>query len=187
MRGGVGVSREQVGLSKFLSYVLRHRPDEIGLELDAGGWASVDELLERAADHGRAISRDALEAVVASNDKRRFRLSDDGRRIRASQGHSIPVDLGLEPREPPATLFHGTAARFLDAIRVEGLRPAARHHVHLSTDPETARAVGARHGSPVILLVDGAAMQRDGHVFFRSENGVWLTDHVPPRYLTVHR
>lgn len=179
------MSRDPRRLSRFLSYILRHRPDEIGLELDAAGWASVDELLARAAAHGRAISREELEAVVASNDKQRFRLSDDGRRIRASQGHSIPIELGLAPREPPETLYHGTATRFLRSILASGLRSAGRHHVHLSSDHETARRVGARHGTPVILVIDATAMWRDGHRFFRSDNGVWLTDHVPPDYLSV--
>lgn len=171
--------------SKFLSFVLRHRPDSIGLALDPHGWASVDELLARAAEHGRPLSRGELEELVATSPKRRFALSDDGTRIRASQGHSVEVDLGYAPAVPPARLFHGTVASALPAIRAGGLRRMKRHHVHLSADEATARAVGARRGSPVILEIDAAAMQRDGHVFLVSANGVWLTEEVPPRYVII--
>ena len=172
-----------VRVSKFLSLVLRHDPGKVGLTLDAAGWTGVDELLAAAAKAGVAIDRATLERVVAENDKKRFALSDDGTRIRASQGHSVPVELGLEPRVPPERLYHGTASRFVDAIRREGLRAGSRVHVHLSVDEETARAVGQRHGKPVVLHVAAGRMHRDGNLFFRSENGVWLTAAVPPAYL----
>jgi putative RNA 2'-phosphotransferase len=168
-------------ISKYLARHLRHDPARIGISLDPQGWVGVDELLAAAARDGFRFSRAELEHVVATNDKRRYAL--DGERIRASQGHSVAVDLGLAAVEPPAFLFHGTVARFLSAIRAEGLKPMARHHVHLSPDRETATRVGARRGRPVILTVDAGAMHRAGHVFHRSENGVWLTDAVPPGFL----
>jgi putative RNA 2'-phosphotransferase len=172
-----------VRASKFLSLVLRHRPEHIGVTLDGAGWVAVDELLAAARRSGFALDRATLERVVAENDKRRFAFSADGTRIRASQGHSVGVDLGLEARAPPDVLFHGTAARFLDSIRSKGLKPGSRTHVHLSADEATARTVGRRHGSPVVLRVDAGAMHRDGHEFYRSENGVWLAQAVPARYL----
>lgn len=167
--------------SRILSYVLRHAPQEIGLTLDAGGWADVTDLLARATVD---MTRDDLHRIVSTSDKTRFALSEDGSRIRANQGHSVPVDLGLAACTPPDRLYHGTVVRFLEAIEAEGLRPMERHHVHLSPDIDTARAVGARRGPPVILSVDAAAMQAEGALFFRSENGVWLTDSVPPQHMT---
>ena len=172
-------------ISKFLSYVLRHAPERIGLSLDANGWADVDELLAKANKAGTHIDLATLLSVVAQSDKQRFTLSEDGRRIRAAQGHSIAIDLALAPSEPPPLLYHGTAAHNLDAIIAEGLKPGRRLQVHLSLDPETARKVGARHGSPAVLTVDAAAMHRDGHQLFRADNGVWLTDSVPARYLSL--
>jgi putative RNA 2'-phosphotransferase len=171
-------------ISKFLSYVLRHAPESIGLDLDANGWADVDDLLAKATNAGRRINLDTLRAVVAESDKQRFTLADDGRRIRAAQGHSVAVDLDLAPSEPPPLLYHGTAIHNLDAIRAEGLKPGRRQQVHLSLDTETARKVGARHGSATLLTVDAAAMHRDAYAFFRADNGVWLTDNVPMRYLS---
>ncbi|KOU62618.1 RNA 2'-phosphotransferase [Streptomyces sp. MMG1533] len=164
-----------------MSKHLRHQPERIGLILDDAGWVEIDTLIAAAAAHGFRFTREELDHVVESNDKRRFAI--DGTRIRASQGHSIDVDLGLTPATPPAYLYHGTVARSLDAIRAEGLRPMNRHDVHLSSDRETATRVGARRGSPVVLSVDAGAMHRDGHVFHVSANGVWLTKAVPPRYL----
>ena len=174
-----------VRLSKFLSLVLRHEPERIGVTLDANGWVAVDELLAAAARAGNPITRERLDEVVATNDKKRFAFSPDGSLIRASQGHSVEVDLGLTPAVPPELLFHGTATRFIDSIRAEGLRSQSRQHVHLSPDEETAVKVGQRHGKPVVLFVKAGAMHRDGHVFYRSENGVWLTAAVPPGYLEI--
>jgi len=175
--------RQRTSTSKFLSWVLRHQPAAIGLVLDEQGWVAIDALLAAAAAHGRAITRAVLDEVVATNPKRRFAISDDGTRIRASQGHSVEVELGYQPAEPPEWLFHGTVDRVLDAIRAGGLSKMSRHHVHLSPDEATARTVGSRRGRPVILRVAAGRMHRDGHAFFRSANGVWLTDHVPPEYL----
>jgi putative RNA 2'-phosphotransferase len=169
--------------SKLLSYVLRHRPDSIGLALDAHGWADAGELLACLAAHNKPVDRALLERVVAENDKQRFAFSEDGSRIRASQGHSIDVDLQLRAAEPPAVLYHGTASRFLKSILASGLRAAARHHVHLSADRETATRVGARHGFPAVLVVDAARMHADGIAFYQSDNGVWLTGDVKPSYL----
>ncbi|MEU3662627.1 RNA 2'-phosphotransferase [Streptomyces sp. NPDC032940] len=173
--------RRTVKVSKYLSKHLRHQPDRIGLTLDEAGWVEIDTLIAAAAAHGFRFTRHELDHVVATNDKRRFAV--EGTRIRASQGHSIDVELGLPPADPPPYLYHGTVARALAAIRTEGLRPMNRHDVHLSPDRETATRVGARRGRPVVLSVDAAAMHRDGHVFHVSANGVWLTKSVPPRYL----
>ncbi|WP_112466373.1 RNA 2'-phosphotransferase [Streptomyces triticisoli] len=173
--------RRTVKVSRYLSAHLRHQPGRIGLTLDEGGWVEIDTLLAAAAAHGFRISREELDHVVVTNDKRRFAI--EGTRIRASQGHSVEVDLALPAVTPPPYLYHGTVARSLAAIRIEGLRPMNRHDVHLSPDRETATRVGARRGRPVVLAVDAAAMHRDGHVFRVSANGVWLTKAVPPRYL----
>lgn len=172
-------------LSKFLSYVLRHRPDSIGLALDEAGWTGIDVLLAGAARAGKAMTRDELREIVETNEKKRFAISPDGMRIRASQGHSVTVELGYEPVAPPETLYHGTAPQFLEAIRRDGLRAMKRHHVHLSRDRETAAAVGRRRGKSVILEVAAGEMARAGYLFYVSENGVWLTDVVPPDYLKV--
>ncbi|MFI9567680.1 RNA 2'-phosphotransferase [Streptomyces rishiriensis] len=173
--------RRTVKVSKYLSKHLRHQPERIGLTLDGAGWVEIDELIAACAAHGFRFTRDELDHVVAANDKKRFAV--EGTRIRASQGHSIEVDLGLPPAPPPPYLYHGTVGRYLEAIRVEGLRTMNRHDVHLSADRETATRVGARRGRPVVLSVDAGAMHRDGHVFHISANGVWLTKAVPPQYL----
>lgn len=173
--------RRTVKVSKYLSKHLRHQPERIGLTLDEGGWVEIETLMAAAEAHGFRFTQDELDHVVANNDKRRFAI--EGSRIRASQGHSVEVDLGTAAATPPAYLYHGTVDRSLDAIRAEGLRPMNRHDVHLSPDRETATRVGARRGRPVVLSVDAAAMHRDGHEFRVSANGVWLTAAVPPRYL----
>jgi putative RNA 2'-phosphotransferase len=170
-------------ISKQLSYVLRHRPDAIGIALDRAGWVAVDELLAALGRHGTVLDRAALDAIVEGSDKRRFALSPDGTRIRAHQGHSVPVELGHAQGTPPATLYHGTAERFLPSIRERGLVRGQRHHLHLSATAETAARVGARRGRPVILEIDAAAMAADGHRFWITPNQVWLTEAVPPRYL----
>jgi putative RNA 2'-phosphotransferase len=162
--------------------VLRHHPEEIGVTLDSAGWIDVHELLAALRKSGRHVDRATLERLVEEGtDKKRLELKDG--RIRAAQGHSIPVDLALEPAEPPATLYHGTVERVLDRIFADGLTPQARHHVHLSQDVPTATAVGTRRGKAVILTVDAAGMHAAGLVFYRAANGVWLTDAVPPAYL----
>jgi putative RNA 2'-phosphotransferase len=174
-----------VRTSKFLSRVLRHRPESIGLSLDSGGWAEVDALIDCSAAHGVDLTREGIAAVVAASDKQRFALSADGTRIRANQGHSFPVDLDLAPLQPPERLYHGTASRFLDSIFKSGLQPQGRQHVHLSADTRTATTVGRRHGSPVVLAVDAGRMHREGRRFFRSANGVWLCERVPSEFLSV--
>ena len=172
-------------ISKFMSLVLRHQPQKIGLELDAAGWTSVEKLLARSAAAGRVITRDELNEVVATSDKRRFALSDDGLRIRANQGHSIDVDLGLAAIAPPEWLFHGTASRFVDSILQSGLERRSRHHVHLTEDAVVGQAVGRRYGKAVILRIAAGAMAAQGHAFFRSANDVWLVEAVPPQFIGV--
>ena len=174
---------DQIQVSKFLSFVLRHKPDEIGLTLGAEGWANIDELIEKANTAGTTFDRADLLGVVASSDKKRFSLSADGLKIRAAQGHSVSVDLGLPSQEPPSILYHGTAMQFVEAILSEGLKPQARQQVHLSSDEETALQVGRRHGKPLVFRIDTAAMRGRGHKFYRADNGVWLTDMVPPEFL----
>jgi putative RNA 2'-phosphotransferase len=169
--------------SKFLSLVLRHKPEEIGLLLDENGWASVDELIQKINAKGNNIDIDFLDEIVDTNDKKRFAFNDDKTKIRASQGHSIEIDLDVKPSIPPNVLYHGTATRFVESILKEGLSKQQRQHVHLSEKLETATAVGARHGKPVILIVDAKQMQEDGLLFYQSENNVWLTDNVEVKYI----
>lgn len=173
-----------IAISKFLSLVLRHKPETIGLTLDPAGWALVPELLEACARHGKPLTRTDLLIIVETSDKQRFKLSNDQLRIRANQGHSINVQLGYQAQIPPTKLYHGTASRFVDSIEKSGLIKGKRHHVHLTTNIDTARAVGSRYGEPVLVCVDAGAMHDDGFAFFVSDNGVWLTEHVPTKYLT---
>ena len=170
-------------ISKFLSLILRHNPGKIGLTLDEQGWAEVDELMRLAQGRGPTLSRELIEEVVATNDKQRFALSEDGRLIRANQGHSIAVDLGLVPQTPPALLYHGTADKNLPSIMAQGLLPGRRQHVHLSADVETAVKVGQRHGRPIVLKVQTGAMHAAGHLFYKSANGVWLVAAVPASFI----
>ena len=175
-------------LSKYLSFHLRHQPEAIGLTLEPGGWISIEALLSASARHSNLpvpLTRAILKTVVATNDKQRFSISPDGQRIRANQGHSIPIDLQLTPQTPPAVLYHGTAEPALSAIQGSGLKKMARHHVHLSADTDIAKAVGSRHGRPVIFEVVAATMHHDGFSFYCSDNGVWLVDHVPGKYLSL--
>lgn len=165
-------------LSKMMSYVLRHKPEEIGIKLDYAGWVDVDELLSALQSHGWDVDGDDLKNVVESNDKKRFSFSEGGTKIRANQGHSIKVDLGLVPEVPPAILYHGTATRFLKSIEQNGITKQSRHHVHLSADTETAVKVGQRHGKCVVLSIGAEMMVNDGIEFYKSDNGVWLTDFV---------
>jgi putative RNA 2'-phosphotransferase len=173
----------EIRASKFLSLVLRHKPGAAGVSLDPEGWAPVADLLAGCERAGITLTVDELRSLVARSDKQRFALSPDGLRIRANQGHSIAVDLGLSPMAPPPVLFHGTVDRFLPSIRNDGLLRGKRHAVHLSPTRDIATAVGGRRGRPVVLEVDAARMSGDGHVFFQSQNGVWLTDRVPPDYI----
>lgn len=175
--------KQLVRLSKWTSLRLRHDPAGIGLTLDPAGWAGVDDLIAASARHGMRLDRGTLDLVVANNNKRRFEYDESGARIRARQGHSVDVDLGYADAAPPPALYHGTAVRFVPAISRDGLLPMSRHDVHLSADEATARNVGARHGTPVILTVDAAAMAAAGHTFRVTGNGVWLTAAVPARYL----
>ena len=173
-------------LSKFLSFVLRHQPDAIGLMLDAEGWANVDELIVRANNVGKGVTRALIETIVETSDKKRFTLSPDGERIRAAQGHSTPhVAINYPAKMPPEFLYHGTASRFLSSIKAQGLRPGSRHYVHLSADEETARAVGQRHGKPVIITVKAGEMYQRGVKFYQAENGVWLTGEVGIKFLLM--
>jgi putative RNA 2'-phosphotransferase len=173
-------------ISKFLSLVLRHKPDTIGLRLDEQGWAAVDELLVKCAAHQHPFTAADLKEVVLTNDKQRFAFNEEGTRIRASQGHSVSVDLNLAPQVPPDTLYHGTVERFLSDIKATGLKKMSRQQVHLSRDIETAQKVGTRRGAAIILTIDSRKMYVDGYTFFLSENGVWLTDYVPAGYITFN-
>lgn len=176
-------TQQTTRLSKFLSQHLRHAPAAIGLHLDPGGWVAVADLLAACAAHGHPLTRDELDDLVEDNDKQRFAFDEGGQRIRAQQGHSVAVDLQLAPAAPPAVLYHGTAPGALPAIRCDGLQKMGRHHVHLTADEATARRVGQRRGRPVLLAVDAAALHAAGGEFFRSGNGVWLIEAVPPQYV----
>ena len=177
------MTHDLVRASKFLSLVLRHAPERIGLTLDCAGWADMAELVERARAAGMPLTREAVLEIVATSDKQRFALDTKRTRIRANQGHSVDIDLGLEPTEPPAILFHGTAVATVPAIRREGLKPGDRQHVHLSPDEATAVKVGQRHGRPVVLRVFAGKMWGQGTPFYCSANGVWLTPAVPPEFI----
>ena len=171
-------------LSKFLSLVLRHEPAAANVTLDAEGWVDTNALVLGAARAGVRMTQAELKEIVETSDKRRFALSEDGLRIRANQGHSVSVDLGLAPSVPPDILFHGTVEAFVASIMSTGLEKRARQHVHLSADIATAKKVGGRRGLPIVLRVDALAMVNAGYTFYVSENGVWLTDAVPPEFLS---
>lgn len=168
--------------SRFISMVLRHKPEEIGISLDEHGWAGVQELIKGVAKR-YSLNRETLEAIVASDEKQRYAFNEDHTLIRANQGHSIPVDVELEEVQPPESLYHGTGEKFLERIMAQGLLPKSRLYVHLSSDDETARTVGARHGKPIVLKVMSGQMHQDGIKFYLSKNGVWLTKYVPEKYL----
>ncbi|MNJ86154.1 RNA 2'-phosphotransferase [compost metagenome] len=170
-------------ISKFLSLILRHKPETIGIAMDTNGWVEVDELIEKCAKKGMTFDFETLEEVVFTNDKQRFAFSDDYTKIRANQGHSVNVDLQFEPMEPGGYLYHGTVEKFLESIHTGGLQKRTRLHVHLSKDLETAIKVGSRRGKPVILKIDAVRMFRDGYPFYLSKNGVWLCDEVPAQYI----
>ena len=177
--------QRRVKVSKFLSRHLRHAPEDLGLTLQPGGWVEVEDLLAGCQRAGVPLTRGELEEVVGTSDKRRFAFDETGGRIRANQGHSVEVDLQLEPSTPPDVLYHGTAEGTVETILKTGLKRMRRHHVHLSSTTPTAQKVGARHGRPVVLQVDARAMRAAGIPFYRSANGVWLVDEVPPQYLRV--
>ena len=173
------MDKDLTSKSKYLSYLLRHKPESIGLELDEAGWVLVDQIIALTE-----LTHPIIEEIVFTNDKQRFAFSSDGRKIRANQGHSVQgVDIGYEMRTPPDMLYHGTVEKFLDSIRSDGLQKMARHHVHLSATIDTAKNVGSRRGKPVVLVVDSASMHADGFEFYLSANGVWLTDCVPTKYI----
>lgn len=174
-----------VKISKYLSYHLRHRPDKLGLELSPGGWVAIDQLLAACQADRFPIHLAELQEVVTQNDKQRFSFNTAGTHIRANQGHSVEVDLQLEPQTPPHVLYHGTGRGAVQSILQQGLKKMSRHHVHLSTDINTAQKVGERHGLPVVFAINAAAMSAAGYQFYCSENGVWLTDGVPPEYLQL--
>ena len=171
-------------ISKFISLILRHKPEVIGITLDEHGWANVDDLIA-GISKTQPIDIAMLEQIVAEDEKQRYSFNDDHTLIRANQGHSIPVDVELPEVIPPAVLYHGTGLKYKESIDAQGLIPKSRLYVHLSGDAETARKVGQRHGKPVIYTVDAAAMHADGYTFYRSVNGVWLTKEVPAKYLSV--
>jgi putative RNA 2'-phosphotransferase len=175
--------KETTRISKFLSLIPRHEPERVGLTLDKAGWVRVSELLRAVNGHSVKLTKPELEHVVATNEKKRFEFSEDGQRIRASQGHSIEIDLKYAPQTPPEFLYHGTATRFLDGIFKEGLKKMDRHDVHLSAETKVTLQVGGRHGKPALLTIRAGEMHRDGFTFRCSTNGVWLVDHVPPQYI----
>lgn len=181
------VSGQLTMISKFISLVLRHKPETIGLQLDTGGWVAIEELVAKGRAGGVPLSEEAVRKIVSQSDKQRFAISTDGKHIRANQGHSLPVDLGISASEPPGVLYHGTASRNLRAILNEGILSGKRLFVHLSLDLDTATAVGKHHSIPVILAIQAGQMHRDGFKFYLSKNGIWMTEYVPAEYLYEKR
>jgi len=175
---------ENTHLSKLLSYILRHKPEEYGIVLDENGYANVDELISKLNAHNENISFEILQYIVDTNNKKRFAFNNDLTKIRASQGHSVDVELGYSEQQPPAILYHGTVEKFLASIMQDGLQKMQRHHVHLSTDKTTATKVAERRGIPIILEIKAGEMFANGHKFYLSDNGVWLTDYVPAQFIT---
>lgn len=171
--------------SQFLSLILRHKPEVIGITLDEHGWANVDELVRGVAKTYKEFNFETLERIVESDEKQRYSFNEDKTLIRANQGHSIPVDVELEKVEPPEWLYHGTGKKYQKSIDAQGLIPKSRLYVHLSSDVKTALAVGKRHGSPVVYAIKSKLMHDDGYEFFKSVNGVWLTKSVPTQYMAV--
>jgi len=169
--------------SKFLSLLLRHKPETIGLKLNPQGWADVNDLLQKVNQSGHQLSFKLLDKIVEENDKKRFVFNEDKSRIRAAQGHSLKVDLDYKSLIPPTLLYHGTIAETAKLIELSGIKKMQRHKVHLSADTDTAKVVAARRGKPIILIIDALKMHREGYEFFQSDNGVWLTDFVPSKYI----
>lgn len=175
------------GISKFISFILRHNKGEVDIKVDEHGWCNVEELIGVVAERNKGFNMAMLERIVAEDSKNRYSFNDDKTLIRANQGHSIAVDLDLKPVKPPTVLYHGTASRFLDNIKKDGIKSMSRNHVHMSDSIENAFNIGKRHGHPIVLEIDTESMYKDKYNFYRSENGVWLTDFVPEKYiLTVH-
>ena len=168
--------------SEFISLILRHKPEEIGITLDEHGWANVDELIEGIAKT-RIFDMSMLEEIVRTDEKQRYSFNEDKTLIRANQGHSIPVDVELEQKAPPEILYHGTGEKYVSSIEKQGLIPKSRLYVHLSADYDTAVKVGSRHGKPVVYTVAAGEMHKNGYIFYLSVNGVWLTKSVPPQFL----
>jgi len=190
--------RELTSLSKYVSYVLRHRPENAGLTLQPGGWVTVDSLIsgvnanlrpKRVGDRRdeTALTKELLDEIIETNNKKRFEYSPDGTRIRARQGHSVEIDLGLKEKTPPDVLYHGTGADTVDKIRESGIKKMNRHHVHLSADVETAVSVGSRHGKPVVFEVAAKHMHDIGYQFYHTANGVWLVDSVPHCHVRIKK
>ena len=178
------MSKQHAEISKFLSFVLRHQPDAIGITLDLEGWTDIAALIAAAAKDSKQLDRDLIQAVVTTSDKKRFAISEDGLRIRAVQGHSTKsVDINFVEKVPPEFLYHGTATRFMDSIRKDGLLPCSRQYVHLSQDEQTATTVGQRHGNPVVLKIKALLMHEQGFKFYQAENGVWLTPNIPVAFI----
>ncbi|WP_394677453.1 RNA 2'-phosphotransferase [uncultured Sphingobacterium sp.] len=177
------MSKSQINISKFLSLVLRHQPETIGIELDQNGWTDVSNLIEKTNNYGIKLDRETLDQIVATNAKKRFSFNDTLDRIRASQGHSVEIELGYENQKPPEILYHGTSEKSVQSILSTGLEKRNRQHVHLSSDIETAMKVGQRHGKSFVFKVFAEQMYNDDFRFFISDNGVWLTDDVPIKYL----
>ncbi|MCK5903063.1 MAG: RNA 2'-phosphotransferase [Cocleimonas sp.] len=177
--------KQKIRTGKFISLILRHHPENINLSLDPSGWVSVDQLLRGMQQQGHAITQEQLEELVAGNDKQRYGFNADKTRIRANQGHSVKIDLQLESIKPPDLLYHGTASRFMKAIQQQGLQKLRREHVHLSTDKNTAWNIGSRHGLPIILKIYADVMYQAGFEFYCSDNGVWLTEHIPTSYFST--
>ena len=176
-------SKKDAELGRFLSLVLRHNPQAAYVQIDAHGLVEVDALLKGCCRAGKSLDRETLERIVQENNKQRYSFNEDHRKIRANQGHSLPVDVELRSAKPPAILYHGTAARFLDSILSQGITRQSRQFVHLSSDSETARQVGSRHGNPVVLHIDAAAMEHNGIPFYLSQNGVWLCKQISTAYI----
>jgi len=178
------MDKKLVHISKFLSMILRHRPEEAGIVLDKNGWVDVDELIRLCGENlGVNFTKEQLRQMMEENDKPRFSFNEDETKIKANYGHSVPVDLALEPANPPEILYHGTAIRFLDSIQKEGIMRRARNYVHLSADEEAALEVGSRHGKPIVLNVYTGKMARDGFTFFKTNENTWLTEQVPKQYV----
>ena len=180
------MDKKYILLGRTLSYILRHNPSHIQLELDESGWADVTDLIKKMKEKGYDITLSLLYEIVNTNDKKRYIFNTNKTKIRANQGHSIPIDLNLEPLTPPFLLYHGTSKKYIEHIELEGLTKQKRHHVHLSEFEDVALTVGKRRGKPIILTIHSEQMHHDGYTFYRSENNVWLTDHVPALYINFN-